>query len=98
VEGGGRGEDSYDHTKAWSSVNHLILSGVGVRSHRLGGRVTGPGFWDNMVMVAVMVYCGDQDGIHYQPFRGSIRDLEVRQGEVDVWVAVPRVAMVEYIG
>jgi hypothetical protein len=26
----------------------------------------------------------------YQPFRGSIRDLEVRQGEVDTRVLVPR--------
>ncbi len=63
MEGGGRGDDSNDHTKAWSSVNHLILSGVGLRSQRLDGRVAGPGIWDNMVMVTVMVYCRDQDGI-----------------------------------
>jgi len=30
-EGGGRGAESYDRNKAWSSINHTILSGLKCR-------------------------------------------------------------------
>jgi hypothetical protein len=33
--GGGRGAESYDRKKAWSSINHAILSGVGLTVNML---------------------------------------------------------------
>ncbi len=46
--GSGGGAESYDRKKAWSSINHSILSGV--QYHSLGvGSVTEGGKWDQRV-------------------------------------------------